>query len=187
MKKGTGYYMEENKKEELDGNTFTETQDLDKPEKPEEPQRVDAGENREAPLEENTGEQGMPTRSFVLMLLAGVYLLYTGYKLCESVLTGADGASWGFFAAGIAFLVIGAVMLFVGGKNAMRKSRERKAEEEREREQNPEPEAPRRMTIAERARLAGDVAEKEAREAEGSDQVEVMEAAGEEKNSEKEE
>ena len=36
-------------------------------------------------------EQGTPTRSSIIMLLAGVYLLYTGYKLCKDVLDGVNG------------------------------------------------------------------------------------------------
>ena len=44
------------------------------------------------------------------MLLAGVYLVYTGYQLCKDVLTGVEGASVGFLAAGVAFLVIGGVI-----------------------------------------------------------------------------
>lgn len=128
-------------------------------------------------------QQGLPNRSIVLRLLAGVYLLYTGYRLCENVLSGAEGASWGFFVAGVAFLLIGAVMLFISGKNAMKKSRERKAAEERERELNPQlesEEVPKSMSIAERARLAGNVADKEAQEAEVSNTEDVQEENGSE-------
>ena len=56
-------------------------------------------------------EQGTPTRSSIIMLLAGVYLLYTGYKLCKDVLDGVNGSSWGFFAAGVGFLIVGVVMM----------------------------------------------------------------------------
>lgn len=114
-------------------------------------------------------QQGMPGRSVGLMLLAGAYLVYTGYQLCANVLSGEDGATWGFMAAGVAFLVIGAGMLFVSGKNLLKKNQAKKAAEEKERELNPPPEpepAQKAMSIAERARLAGNVAEKEAEEAE---------------------
>ena len=109
--------------------------------------------------------------SFGLLLLAGVYLLYTGYKLCANVLKGEEGASWGFFIAGAAFLIIGAGMLFVAAKTAKQRSDAKKAaaaEEEKEHPVEPVQE-PKRMTIAERAKLAGNVAEKEAQEAQNSD------------------
>lgn len=56
-------------------------------------------------VNEETKEQGTPLRSSIIMLLAGVYLLYTGYKLCQDVLNGTNGSSWGFFAAGVGFLI----------------------------------------------------------------------------------
>ena len=33
----------------------------------------------------------VPTRSMILMILAGCYLLYTGYRLCKNVLEGVEG------------------------------------------------------------------------------------------------
>lgn len=74
-------------------------------------------ENEVQTSQENTPQNATPTRSYVLMILAGCYLLYTGYRLCKNVIDGVDGGSWGFFAAGIGFLIVGAVMLFIGGKN----------------------------------------------------------------------
>ena len=71
-------------------------------------------------------EQGTPTRSSIIMLLAGVYLLYTGYKLCKDVLDGVNGSSWGFFAAGVGFLIVGVVMLVVGGRRRTRRSVQQK-------------------------------------------------------------
>ena len=76
-------------------------------------------ENEVQTSQENTPQNATPTRSYVLMILAGCYLLYTGYRLCKNVIDGVDGGSWGFFAAGIGFLIVGAVMLFVGGKNLL--------------------------------------------------------------------
>ena len=69
-------------------------------------------------VNEETKEQGTPLRSSIIMLLAGVYLLYTGYKLCQDVLNGTNGSSWGFFAAGVGFLIVGVVMLVVGCRKA---------------------------------------------------------------------
>ena len=108
-----------------------------------------------------------PTRSYVLMLLAGAYLIYTGYRLCKNVIDGVDGGSWGFFAAGIAFLIVGAVMLFIGGKNFIERDKENRLQrEEEEKEQaaaEPEPaEEKKSMSIAERANLAANLAEENA-------------------------
>ena len=146
--------MEDNKKEELEQAETTEVK------LPEEEQKKESET-------EDSRDQGLPGTSVGLMLLAGFYLVYTGYKLCSNVLAGKEGASWGFMVAGIAFLVIGAGMLFVSGKNLLRKNQAKKAEEVEEKsEAQPEAEkAPRQMSIAERARLAESVAEKEAQEA----------------------
>ena len=38
--------------------------------------------------EENQNQSGLPVRSCMLMCLAGIYLLYTGYKLCKNVIDG---------------------------------------------------------------------------------------------------
>lgn len=146
--------MEDNKKEELEQAETTEV-------------KLPEEEQKEESETEDSRNQGIPGTSVGLMLLAGFYLVYTGYKLCSNVLSGEEGASWGFMVAGIAFLVIGAGMLFVSGKNLLRKNQAKKAEEVEEKsEAQPEAEkAPRQMSIAERARLAESVAEKEAQEA----------------------
>ena len=69
----------------------------------------------------------VPTRSMILMILAGCYLLYTGYRLCKNVLEGVEGGSWGFFAAGVGFIIVGAVMRFTGGRNYLRREKEKRA------------------------------------------------------------
>ena len=103
-------------------------------------------------------EQGTPTRSSIIMLLAGVYLLYTGYKLCKDVLDGVNGSSWGFFAAGVGFLIVGVVMLVVGGRDLMKKDKAKRAAEAAAQEhiqKQPEPaEEKKSMSIAQRAHLA---------------------------------
>ena len=103
-------------------------------------------------------EQGTPTRSSIIMLLAGVYLLYTGYKLCKDVLDGVNGSSWGFFAAGVGFLIVGVVMLVVGGRDLMKKDKAKRAAEAAAQEQiqkQSEPaEEKKSMSIAQRAHLA---------------------------------
>ena len=69
---------------------------------------------QETAEEKNSGQGNSSTRSSLLWIFAGGYLVYTGYRLCKNVLDGVEGGSWGFFAAGAAFIVVGAVMLFVG-------------------------------------------------------------------------
>ena len=112
--------------------------------------------------QKNEQQNTTPTKSYVLMILAGCYLLYTGYRLCKNVIDGVDGGSWGFFAAGIGFLIVGAVMLFIGGKNFIKRDKERRAREEAEmlEQKAAEPEKPaekKTMSIAERARLASNL------------------------------
>lgn len=134
---------------------------------------------------QNTTQQNTtPTKSYVLMILAGCYLIYTGYRLCKNVIDGVDGGSWGFFAAGVGFLIVGAVMLFIGGKNFLKRDKERREREEAVmvEQKAAEPEKPaekKTMSIAERARLASDLEdaedEKEAEEAKDSDDAEPAE------------
>lgn len=118
-------------------------------------QETEVTTSGEVPQEEK--KQEVPTRSMILMILAGCYLLYTGYRLCKNVLDGVDGGSWGFFAAGAAFIVVGAVMLFIGGRNYLRREKEKRAEQEAQaqiiREKQPAEEK-KTMSIADRARLA---------------------------------
>lgn len=119
-------------------------------------QETEVTTSGEAPQEKK--KQEVPTRSMILMILAGCYLVYTGYRLCKNVLDGVEGGSWGFFAAGAAFIVVGAVMLFVGGRNYLRREKEKRAEQEAQaqiiRETQPAKEK-KTMSIADRARLAG--------------------------------
>ena len=109
----------------------------------------------EIPQEEKKPE--VPTRSMILMILAGCYLLYTGYRLCKNVLDGVEGGSWGFFAPGVGLIIVGAVMLFTGGRNYLRREKEKRAEQEAQaqiiRETQPSEEK-KTMSIADRARLA---------------------------------
>lgn len=118
-------------------------------------QETEVTTSGEAPQEKK--KQEVPTRSMILMILAGCYLVYTGYRLCKNVLDGVEGGSWGFFAAGAAFIVVGAVMLLVGGRNYLRREKEKRAEQEAQaqiiRETQPAKEK-KTMSIADRARLA---------------------------------
>ena len=118
-------------------------------------QETEVTTSGEIPQEEKKPE--VPIRSMILMILAGCYLLYTGYRLCKNVLDGVEGGSWGFFEAGVGFIVVGAVMLFIGGRNYLRREKEKRAEQEAQtqviRETQPAEEK-KTMSIAERARLA---------------------------------
>ena len=140
--------------------------------------------------EENQNQSGLPVRSCMLMCLAGIYLLYTGYKLCKNVIDGVDGGSWGFFAAGIGFLIVGAVMLFIGGKNFIKRDKEKRAMEEaamaEEKAAEPEKTTEKKtMSIAERARLASSLEESESEDkTEKPDESETADIASEEKTEE---
>ena len=137
--------------------------------------------------EEEQKPQAMPARSYILMLLAGAYLVYTGYKLID----GVEGGSWGFFAAGVGFLIVGIAMMVIGLKNAYLNDKEKKAlAEQKQPEEITAREKPeqKNMSIAERARLVGnldDVPEETVAEepAEGTEVPEVnLEKADSEKN-----
>ena len=138
-------------------------------------------ENEVQTSQENTPQNATPTRSYVLMILAGCYRLYTGYRLCKNVIDGVDGGSWGFFAAGIGFLIVGAVMLFIGGKNFIKRDKEKRAMEEaamvEEKAAEPEKTTEKKtMSIAERARLASSLDDaEEVEETKDSDDVEPTE------------
>lgn len=149
--------MEEQKKEELET-----TQEV-----PTEP---------EGSSSEKTAQKGLPTRSYVMMTLAGVYLVFAGYQLCRDVLLGKEGSSIGFLLAGVVFLGLGCGMLFVSIRNAMRKNKAKKeqeaamvqteAEEVKTAEAVPEPQDTReqRLSISQRARLVERLDEEETEE-----------------------
>lgn len=70
----------------------------------------------------------IPVRSCMLMCLAGLYILYTGYKLCKNVIQGVDGGGVGFFVAGVIFLIIAAGMLYVGIRGVLADDKRQKEE-----------------------------------------------------------
>ena len=121
-------------------------------------------EETQKPSGEET-THGMPLRSSIIMLLAGLYLLYTGYRLCRDVLNGVNGSNWGFFAAGVGFLIVGVVMLIVGGRDLAKKDKAKRAAEAVQKEEiqeQPKPvEQKKSMSIAERAHLADGINEEE--------------------------
>ena len=121
----------------------------------------------EADDQQENRKQGTPTRSCILMLLAGAYLIYTGYRLCKNVIDGVEGGSWGFFAAGVGFLIVGVVMLVVGGKNFIKNDKEKKAMEALAAEaaakeaEDEKPVEKKNRSIAERAKLVSALDEAE--------------------------
>lgn len=114
---------------------------------------------------------GMPVRSLMLWCLAGIYLLYTGYRLCSNVVQGKDGGGIGFLLAGILFLAIGGGLVFLGLKGYLKANKREKEEEKKAAEAaaaeepevaeeiSEEPEKPRKMSISERAALASQIDE----------------------------
>ena len=129
---------------------------------------------------------GLPTRSYILMCLAGMYLLYTGFKLCQNVINGVEGGNMGFFIAGAAFFLVGAGMLVIGGKNLLKRDKEKRAALERIEKEQAEAKkaqaeaqtAPKKMSIAERARLAGTVEERDVQESGEAENAGNAENAG---------
>ena len=130
----------------------------------------------EADNQQENRKQSTPTRSCILMLLAGAYLIYTGYRLCKNVIDGVEGGSWGFFAAGVGFLIVGVVMLVVGGKNFIKNDKEKKAMEALAAEvaakeaEDEKPVEKKTRSIAERAKLVSALEEAEETEKSNSTQ-----------------
>lgn len=144
--------MEENKKDELQEQSSAEDLQKDTEENLNSTENVQEEEQQAPPSNART----------VLWSLAGIYLLYTGYSLCKGVLTGAEGASAGFLIGGIAFVVIGAGLLFFSMKGIIADGK-RKAKAAKdaavegaaggELKNGNEPEVKKSMSIADRANL----------------------------------
>lgn len=138
------------------------------PETVEEPEMKAEDPTVEKETEEETRSQ-IPVRSYLLMFLAGLYIIYTGYRLCKNVLDGVEGGGAGFFIVGAAFIVIGVAMLFFGMRGYTREEKRKKAEAAAEMAKAQE-EAPKvtqsskKMSIADRAKLAEHLSEGEAAE-----------------------
>ena len=74
-------------------------------------------------------KSGVPMRTYLIMILAGVYVAYLGVSLCQNVIKGAEGSSPGFMVAGIVFIVLGVVFVVSGLRNSMKLSRAKKEQE----------------------------------------------------------
>ena len=79
---------------------------------------------------EDNGEQEKASgRRMLLWGLAGIYLLYTGFSLCKGFINGEEGSQMGFMIAGIAFLAIGAGLIFVAARNALKSGKVKELKE----------------------------------------------------------
>ena len=79
---------------------------------------------------EDNGEQEKASgRRMLLWGLAGIYLLYTGFSLCKGFINGEEGSQMGFMIAGIAFLAIGAGLVFVAARNALKSGKVKELKE----------------------------------------------------------
>ena len=85
---------------------------------------------QETAEEKNSGQGNSSTRSSLLWIFAGGYLVYTGYRLCASVISGAEDSGVVFLAAGGIFVVIGILQRLahrnMSWKKLLRKKRQRK-------------------------------------------------------------
>ena len=118
---------------------------------------------QETTEEKNSGQGNSSTRSSLLWIFAGGYLVYTGYRLCAIVISGAEDSSAGFLVAGGVFVVIGAVLLIMAVRNLakagaqkheMEEAAAKKAAEEAAGPPEDVTAGKKRMSIAERAHLA---------------------------------
>lgn len=130
----------------------------------EEPKKENKEELQQDAEQQGKNAQGnSSTRSSILWVFAGGYLVYTGYRLCKNVITGEEGASTGFLVAGGIFVVIGAVLLIMAIRNLAKEGAQKQELEEaaakksaEEASENPESASAgkKHMSIAERAHLA---------------------------------
>ena len=81
------------------------------------PEEVQAENSTE---EDNREQEKASGRRMLLWGLAGIYLLYTGFSLCKGFINGEEGSQMGFMIAGIAFLAIGAGLIFAAARNALK-------------------------------------------------------------------
>ncbi len=100
---------------------------------------------------------GINPRSALLMLIAGLYVVYLGFNLCKGYIAKEEGTSLGFFFAGALFILLGGFFAYAGGKASMKAQKEKKeaAEAEMKNSEAGEtaPEENKPMSIAERAAM----------------------------------
>lgn len=97
--------------------------------------KKDIEENTNTEKQDETSNKGMPIRTYLVMAIAGAYVVYLGYSLCAGVVKGEQGSSTGFLVAGIAFIILGGAFVINGLRGYMRVKKSRK---NRLRLQNPQ-------------------------------------------------
>ena len=114
---------------------------------------------------EDNGEQEKASgRRMLLWGLAGIYLLYTGFSLCKGFINGEEGSQMGFMIAGIAFLAIGAGLIFAAARNALKSGKVKELKEAAaggELKSEDRPLTDHSMSIAQRANLTQRLADEE--------------------------
>ena len=88
--------------------------------------KKDIEENTNTEKQDETSNKGMPIRTYLVMAIAGAYVVYLGYSLCAGVVKGEQGSSTGFLIAGIAFIILGGAFVINGLRGYMRVKKEQK-------------------------------------------------------------
>ena len=86
----------------------------------------DNAENVDTEKQDETSNKGMPIRTYLVMAIAGAYVVYLGYSLCAGVVKGEQGSSTGFLVAGIAFIILGGAFVINGLRGYIRVKKEQK-------------------------------------------------------------
>lgn len=119
-------------------------------------------------VNEAAAQKEMPKRSYILHVLAGGYLVYTGYQLASNVIKGSEGAHWGFLLVGGAFILIGGWLVVNAVKGLSREEKMKRAEEaaaaaeEAKAEKVESAKETGKMSIAQRAKLVDRINEEDA-------------------------
>lgn len=79
-------------------------------------EETDVNEKQKA----RNGKSAMPMRTYLVMILAGVYVAYLGVSLCQNVINGAEGSSPGFMVAGVIFIVLGVAFVINGIRGSIK-------------------------------------------------------------------
>ena len=78
----------------------------------------------------NKNSNGNSSRSNILWIVAGIYLLYSGFTLVRDAVNGVAASSPFIPVAGVAFLIIGAGLLFAGAKNSIKAQKDEEQRQE---------------------------------------------------------
>ncbi len=115
----------------------------------------------------------------IFWVIGGGYLVYIGYTLVKGFIDKQEGSNIGFCLSGVLFILIGGYLCFIAIREYMRIEKEKKEAEEEARARGEEPveastpagglfgsllkakpqEAPKKTSLAEKARLVSDLEE----------------------------